>query len=596
MNKNTGKYGIRKCLQIVQEYSPISAFVIQLHTIISSITPTIQVLVEAYFLDTVIKVIQSGKNYASAISAVVALIVLLFYGFLSPVYIKLVEVNLENNLRKKFRTALLRKKSLLPYKYMENSKKLDLIERVTKEPEIQMKNIYMDTMGLQKLIIKTVGILIILISKMWWITLIITAVSIPLFRLSMKSGRANYEAGVEVTKVSRTYNYLRDILIDRSTAHERALFGYGNKVNKMWIAHYEKARKIQLNTEKKWFIKMKAGGVIAAIICIMVLFPLMYAAKVGTITIGLFISLVNAIFDLVQTMSWELTAQMDKLAKNKEYMREYGEFENLETETVSEDKQDESFHLDSVEFRKVSFRYPTGEDYVLKNVSFRIENGKHYSFVGKNGSGKTTITKLLTGLYTDYDGEILVNNKSLREYSRQELNRLYAVVFQDFAKYSISLRDNIAIGDVKNIEETDMERRIYDVIKLLDLEDVCKSKDGINMHLGKIRKDGVDLSGGQWQRIAMARGVINSAPLKILDEPTAALDPVSESNIYKKFEQISKDRTTIFISHRLGSTQLADKIFVLDNGTIAEEGDHDTLMNLNGLYYDMYNKQRSWYV
>lgn len=200
---------------------------------------------------------------------------------------------------------------------------------------------------------------------------------------------------------------------------------------------------------------------------------------------------------------------------------------------------------------------------------------------------------MITGLYSNYEGEILIDGRSLRDLSQEEVKGLSSVVCQDFAKYYITLYDNIAIA---NPNKQDNRNDVFRAVELAGLtETVKKLPDGLDTYLGKIQEKGVDVSGGEWQRIAMARNVISPAPLRILDEPTAALDPISESMIYKKFEQISQGMTTIFISHRLGSTKLADIIYVLSDGKIIESGSHSELMTKNGLYSEMFNAQAEWY-
>lgn len=594
-----GKEKSKKVIEVFKvlyHYAPVATFFLILNGIVSAITPTIQIIAEAYFLDCVTKVLLKKQSVSYVYISAGLIALLLCYQFIMPIFIKLLEVRVENSLRKDFRTEVTKRKSLLLYRYIDNSKTMDLIERVVRDCEKKQLEIFRDTMNLANLILRCLGVILILFVRIWWVTLVITVITIPLFMLAIKSGKANYEASVEVTKISRRYNYFKDVLIGKNSVPERALFGYGKKMNALWMQDYESARKIQLKTEKLWFFKMKAGGVITACISIIVLFPLMYETKQGLITIGMFIALTNAIFSLIQEMSWNLTAQMDKLAKNQEYMREYSEFLNLETESESHQKKEEEFNLESVEFKNVKFKYPTSDEYTLNGVSFKIEKGKHYAFVGKNGSGKTTIIKLLTGLYGDYEGEILVNGKSLKDYTRSEINAFCSVVFQDFAKYSLTVRDNIALGDINKIHDKALDSRIQEVMQDMELEGICNTKDGINMLLGKIKEGGVDLSGGEWQKLAMARGAINSSPLKILDEPTSALDPINESDMYRRFEKISKNNTVILISHRLGSTYLADKIFVLDEGKIAEQGEHEYLMGLGNIYYNMYNMQRSWYI
>ncbi len=173
------------------------------------------------------------------------------------------------------------------------------------------------------------------------------------------------------------------------------------------------------------------------------------------------------------------------------------------------------------------------------------------------------------------------------------------MVYQDFARYYISLYDNIAVGNINLYNENHEESRkeAEETIEQVGLsEAVQRLKDGFDTPLGKVIENGADISGGEWQRTAMARCIISDAPLKILDEPTAALDPVSESMVYKNFERISKGKTTIFISHRLGSTKLADVIYVLSDGKIAEHGSHDRLMEANGIYSKMFTSQAEWYT
>lgn len=251
--------------------------------------------------------------------------------------------------------------------------------------------------------------------------------------------------------------------------------------------------------------------------------------------------------------------------------------------------------MNSLEFRNVSFSYPETEKQVLKRCSFTIEAGKKYAFVGENGSGKTTITKLLDGLYEEYEGEILLNGESIRNLSIPERKALFAVIYQDFARYQIPLGDNVILGDSNHMLKEDQE--IEDILKDQGLsETIQKLAEGIHTPLGKIQGNGMDLSGGEWQKIAMARLQVSNAPVQILDEPTAALDPISESQIYKQYATTSKNRTTILISHRLGAVVDSDWIFVLHDGHIKEQGNHKSLLNQKGLYAKMYESQKGWYV
>jgi ATP-binding cassette subfamily B protein len=236
----------------------------------------------------------------------------------------------------------------------------------------------------------------------------------------------------------------------------------------------------------------------------------------------------------------------------------------------------------------VCFRYPGTERTILDGFSLTLEAGKRYALVGANGCGKTTVTRLLTRLYAAESGCILVNGCDLKDISAAELRSLISVVYQDFARYSLSLRDNVFLG-----QEAADDEQVFERAGLGPL--IARLPQGVDTPLGKLAGDGVDISGGEWQRVAMARSLARPAALRILDEPTAALDPVAESELYASFESLTGDATTLLITHRLGATKTADVILVLDGGRIVESGSHAALMRAGQLYARMYESQRYWY-
>jgi ATP-binding cassette subfamily B protein len=338
----------------------------------------------------------------------------------------------------------------------------------------------------------------------------------------------------------------------------------------------------------------KSSSLLLALVSLFVALTLVSPVTTGELSTGMFMGIVSAVFSMVGYLGWQLTDSLEGSAKVAEYMKDLTAFLELdESENALCEPDAEPLAFQSLEFRNVRFMYPGGEAIIFDGLSFKLEAGLHYAFVGRNGAGKTTITKLLTGLYSKYDGEILVNGQELRTYSAGAVKAMFSVVYQDFAKYYIAMKDNIRVGDIAG---KDLDNRIQEMIRPAHLgELVVELKDGLDTYLGKIKENGQDISGGQWQRIAIARSLLSRAPIKMLDEPTAALDPVSESRIYEEFEQLMDGKTTIFISHRLGSTKLADKILVIDDGKIIERGSHDELMTKAGQYAEMFEAQRSWY-
>lgn len=387
--------------------------------------------------------------------------------------------------------------------------------------------------------------------------------------------------------------------MSREAIEERGVFGYTENLNDQYVEKNKFAMNFRLKVIKRDFVESHLRGITIILFSVGSMFVLIKPAIDGVITIGMFIALMEAVFGLSNKLSWGIHGLIKNISEKQEFLKDLTEFMRLEEHEDATSLPDKKIMFKTLEFKNVSFKYPGTEKLILNDVSFKIEFGKHYSFVGVNGAGKTTIIKLITGLYTNYTGEIYVDGRSLRDLTQSEIKGLSSVVYQDFAKYYITLYDNLIIADLDEnnaVEDLSKRTKAQKAIELVGLSDaVAKLKGGIDTPLGKIVENGIDLSGGEWQRLAFARSVMSTAPLKILDEPTAALDPLSESRVYRNFEQISRGMTTIFISHRLGSTKLADVIYVLSNGKIAESGSHSKLMSLKGIYWEMFNSQAEWY-
>ena len=244
-----------------------------------------------------------------------------------------------------------------------------------------------------------------------------------------------------------------------------------------------------------------------------------------------------------------------------------------------------------IDFKNVSFCYPNSKEYILKNVNLTIKQGEKIAFVGRNGSGKTTLIKLLCRLYDVTEGTIMLNGIDIREYNYEEYNAILSVVFQDFSLFSLKIAENIAT------QEAYEEKRMQEILEKSRLiEWVNKLQDGLNTFIGKdFHEEGVELSGGERQKIAIARSIFKGAPIVIMDEPTAALDPISECEVYEQFNDIVDYKIAIYISHRLASCRFCDRVIVLESGRIIQEGNHETLVGQIGLYREMWNAQAKHY-
>ena len=245
------------------------------------------------------------------------------------------------------------------------------------------------------------------------------------------------------------------------------------------------------------------------------------------------------------------------------------------------------------EFRNVSFRYPGTDRFVLRNLAFHLHPAERVALVGENGEGKTTLVKLITRLYDPTEGEILLDGIDLREYDLEDLYREIGVVFQDFMRYEMTARENIAVGNVLRMDDTAGIRMA--ARKSAADEVVAKLSRGFEQMLGRRFYEGVDLSGGEWQKLALARAYLRDAQLLVLDEPTAALDARSEAAVFERFAELTEGKMTLFVSHRFSTVRMADRIVVLADGQIAEEGSHRQLMSLGGRYAELFELQAARY-
>lgn len=245
-----------------------------------------------------------------------------------------------------------------------------------------------------------------------------------------------------------------------------------------------------------------------------------------------------------------------------------------------------------IEFKDVSFRYPAANDFALKHVNVKFRAGEKLAVVGMNGSGKTTFIKLLCRLYDPTEGEILLNGTNIKKYDYYDYMNIFSVVFQDFKLFSLPLGENVACG-----KDVDEKRALKALDEAGFNERYEKMPKGLNTYLYKdIEKDGVDISGGEAQKIAIARALYKDSPFIILDEPTAALDPIAESEIYEKFNELVTDKTAIYISHRLSSCKFCDEIAVFDKGRVVQKGSHEALLSdENGKYYELWHAQAQYY-
>lgn len=554
------------------------------------------VFATSFFVDAAIEALQGGLVISNLYIPLGILLTVVALSRIIDHLLGLLNSRLKMVLKLHIEPNILEIRASLKYKYIEDSEGWDLVERLSENIIVDIQEGVRALTIVLRSMVSIASILALIMTHLWWAAVLIGVLSIPLFWISFKLGGKNYNAWMEAWPYERRFTYYSDeILTSREATQERTLFGYADSVVKLHREHFEIARKIQVRAGLGSIITMETTGIFMSVLALLISFTLVKPVMAGNLSPGLFMGIVTAVFTMANAFGGSLQEAAKNLSYSIRCMDDLTAFMELDLQAGALDLPDQvppSF--EKLSFKNVSFKYTNSTDYILRNVTFDIEPGHHYAFVGRNGSGKTTMIKLLTGLYDDYEGEILINGKELRSYEKSTLKALFSVVYQDFARYEVSLGDNIALG---NASGKPSREDVYKVTSKVGLtETIEKLKDGLDTNLGKIEEEASDLSGGQWQRIAIARSLISPAPLKVLDEPTAALDPIAESQIYQEFEGLMNGKTTIFISHRLGSTKLADEILVIDGGEIVEMGNHQDLMKKEGLYAHMFESQRRWYA
>lgn len=591
MEKYKWKYPLIDMLRLGGSAAPGCILIICGYTLLAAFIPTLRIMCTAEFIDNMIAFLGGTADFFYTLIPAFLVALCIAFQWVGQNLMRLVWIRLENRMRTIFATEIIAKRAKLEYEYIENEEIWNLLKRVSDQPEVKVRKFFETFLQFLGLIFRIGSIVFVLSMYIWWEGFFLVLVSIPLICLSIKSGMATYETRQEVTDCDRRCEYLTEVILGRDAVQERTLYGFGEFIDQKWKKQYQISADLTLKAYRAWYIRLELGSIFTAITLAIVILALIFPAVNGIISVGMFMSLTNSSISLIENMSWEFRECVDKLTELSKYMCEIKQVAMLRERADALEGNKTSMVFDTMEFQDVSFSYPGNKKMILDHLSFTIKRGVHYAVVGKNGEGKSTVIKLLSGMYPNYTGKILINGKELKEYSMAELRGMFSIVYQDFGKYAVSMRDNLKLADVHITEE-----EVCQVLRKFNLEKTAdRLPEGIDTPLGRLQSQGMDLSGGEWQRLALARTYSSGAPVYLLDEPAAALDPISESEVYQHFQKISESKTTILISHRLGSVKLADQILVLDGGRIVESGSHEKLMKNRQLYYKMYQSQRSWY-
>lgn len=419
------------------------------------------------------------------------------------------------------------------------------------------------------------------------IALLMLLVLVPQGLISYSLQQQAFEVLVSNSEESRKLEYYSQVLLSSEAIKDVRLYNLYNFFMKKYTQSFSSIKRNIQKTRLKKFNSSVIFLILTALLSVGSFIYIIYSIKVGQLGIGAVMLFSSSIVYAINSMS-RLIEDSSLLYDTLLYMEKFFKFIALPSDSKSATVAVPS-SIEKIDFVDVSFKYPTNENYALKHISFSVNKGEKIAIVGENGAGKTTLIKLLTRFYNIEEGELLINNISISNFDPEKFRENVSAIFQDFSKFDLTLRENVGISNIQEINADDQ------ILKALEDSGFESILSDLNTILGKKFDHSRDLSGGQWQKVALARAFFSHSPILILDEPTAALDARTEYELFEKFLKLTEGKTVFFITHRLSSVRQADKILLLRNGRIEGFDKHDALMKTNKYYEELYTMQSSLY-
>ncbi|BCL81574.1 multidrug ABC transporter permease [Ktedonobacteria bacterium brp13] len=588
--------GLPRVLSIVWSADMPLTLALAIVTIVRGLTPVIQVVITQVLIDSVVQ----GMRMHSIAPIWLPVGLQLGVGLVDRFLVNC-NTTLEQLLRERvtnyIQLAILKKADTLDLAFFEDSKFYDKLREAATESGYKPVTMIRQTFELGQTLITLISMLFLLMQLAWWLIPIAFLLPIPSFIVGSRYSWREFYRMRHESPERRLMAYFNHVMTVDDYNKEIKLFSLGD----FFIRRYSELMDKFFAEFVRFLFPRSISNFLWATLTIIsnsviYLYVALQAVQ-GAITLGALTKYTQAAMRAGLSIQSILDGISD-IYENTLYVSTLFEFLAY-MPAITSPEQPALLQTAAqpggleIEFRNVSFTYPGKSEIALRNVSFTIHSGEAVALVGRNGAGKTTLVKLLTRLYDPDEGEILIGGRNIREYDLHTLRAQIGVVFQDFVKYHLTASENIGLGRLASIDDLasvklSAARSGADTV-------IEQLSDGYETMLGLWFKQGTQLSGGEWQKVALARAFMRDARILILDEPTSALDPQSESDVFKEFRVLTKGKTAIFISHRFSTVRLADRILVLEHGDVRECGSHEELMALNGRYAELFNLQAEAY-
>jgi ATP-binding cassette subfamily B protein len=588
----------RRAIELVWKTSPALTIGLAIATLIAGILPAAMAYVGQLIVDAVLVAIEIYKqeqifHYQTALNYVILESILVVIIAAAQRTITAQQAILQGLLGHKVNMLILEKAQTLSLSHFEDSEFYDKLVRARREASSRPLALVNKTFALLQNAISLSSFAVLLWHFSPWALLLLVCGALPSFIAEAKFSGAAFLMFRWRSPEVRQQNYLETLLSREDHIKEVRLYQLGERFLQRYSDIFQKLFK----ESKRLILRRESWGFVLGVISTLVFYGayawIVSDTIIGAITLGQMTMYLLLFKQGQSAVSASLTA-ISGMYEDNLYLSNLYEYLEQETSSSTTGLLVGSKPNDGIRFEQVSFQYPGSQTPALSNINLHIRPGQSLAIVGENGSGKTTLIKLLTRLYNPTQGRILLDGLDLLEWDETALLKRVGVIFQDFVRYQLIVGENIGAGDNDRFQDISGWQKAAELGKATDFID--QLENGYNTQLGRWFKDGQELSGGQWQKIALARAFMREdADILVLDEPTAAMDAQAEASIFEHFQEHTKDKMAILISHRFSTVRLAHEIIVMEHGEIKERGTHEALLAQQGQYSHLFTLQAQGY-